>query len=362
MSVYKPAKSKLWQFDYRWQGHRYHGSTGCASKRDAERYEAEHRRRTALGETVKPSLTVEQACDQWFAAVGAHLSSHATCLYQLGYLATGIGRKTMMQDITIRHLDGYIAKRRAKVSNASVNREITLLRRVVRWAEKRGYDMPAVTWSDALLSEAAERVRELSADEEARLFAALPDNLKPIVEFALLSGQRRSEIIALRWADVDLAAARAKLWVKGAKPHTIPLSPRMVTLIANQPKVCPQVFTYVCTRRAPKRDDRPARIIGERYPFSKQGWARQWRKALKDAGITDYRFHDNRHTAATRNLRATGNLKGVQKLLGHTDVRTTARYAHALEDDVRAMLFATESRTIPEPASADDANSLEKRA
>lgn len=349
MSVYKPAKSSRWQFDYQWNGHRYHGSTGCASRRDAERFEAEHRRKVALGEKTKPALTVEQACDLWFAAVGTHLRSHGTCLYQLGYLVGSLGSKTMLHDLTIRDIDGHSAKRRAKVSDASVNREITLLRRVVRWAASRGYDTPTIVWRDALFKEQAERIRELSPEEEARLMEALPDNLKPLVEFAMLSGQRKAEIIALRWSDVDLGAARATLWVKGNKPHTIPLSPRMVAIIANQPKVCPQVFTYVCTRRAPKREDRAQRSIGERYPFSNYGWMRQWQKALKDAGISDYRFHDNRHTAATRNLRASGNLKGVQKLLGHTDIRTTSRYAHALEDDVRAMLFATESRNSPEP-------------
>lgn len=352
MSVYKPAKSKVWHFDYQFQRNRYHGSTGCTSRRDAERYEAEHKRKVALGEKARPSLSIEQACDAWFAAVGAHTASHATALYQLGNLIVGLGKTVMLHDITIRDLDGYIAKRRAKVSNASVNRETALLRRVVRWSASRGYETPAIDWKEARLPEKSERIRELSEDEEARLFAALPENLKPVVEFALLSGQRRSEIIALRWADVDLAAARATLWVKGGKPHTIPLTPRMVALIANQPKVCPQVFTYACIRRGPKREDRPARIAGDRYPFSKQGWTRQWRKALADAGIEDYRFHDNRHTAATRNLRASGNMKGVQKLLGHADIRTTSRYAHALEDDVRAMLFATESRNIPEAQDA----------
>lgn len=155
---------------------------------------------------------------------------------------------------------------------------------------------------------------------------------------------------------------RQPVSVKGGGKHKFPLSPRMVAIIKAQPKVCPQVFTYVCTRRAPKRADRPARIVGERYPFSKQGWNRQWRKALEDAGIEDYRFHDNRHTAATRNLRSSGNLKGVSKLLGHSNVQTTARYAHALEDDVRAMLFATESRIIPEADRDETANPIEKRA
>lgn len=66
----------------------------------------------------------------------------------------------------------------------------------------------------------------------------------------------------------------------------------------------------------------------------------RWRKALEDAGIEDYRFHDNRHTAATRNLRSSGNLKGVSKLLGHSNVQTTARYAHALEEAMRAVSIA----------------------
>ncbi len=362
MSVYKPAKSKVFHFDFQFKGHRYHGSTGCAARRDAERYEADYRRKVALGETAKPTITVSEACSTWQAMVGDAKASKATTLYQLGYLIAGLGGSTMLHDLTFRAVQDFAARRRAKVSDSSVNREIQLLRRVVRWTEPRGYEIPALDWGRLLYSEPQERVRELSADEEARLFAALPDNLKPLVEFAILSGQRKSEIVSLRWSDVDLHGQRASVSVKGGGKHKFPLSPRMVAIIKAQPKVCPQVFTYVCTRRAPRRADRPARIVGERYPFSKQGWNRQWRKALEDAGIEDYRFHDNRHTAATRNLRSSGNLKGVSKLLGHSNVQTTARYAHALEDDVRAMLFATESRIIPEADRDETANPIEKRA
>lgn len=353
MSVYKPKKSRIFQYDFKFQGYRYNGSTGCTSKRDAERFESEQRRKVALGQTTKPAWSIEQACDEWFNKKGQFQKSHADSLYQLGNLIKGLGGSTPLQDLTVSKLGDYVAVRRATVSNASVNREIDLMRRVTRWAGARDIEIPTLDWSEVRLPEPKERVRELSTEEEERLFAALPESLRPMVEFALLSGQRRTEIVMLRWADVDLGAARATLSTKGGGRHTIPLSPRMVAIIANQPKVCPQVFTYVCQRPAPKRKDRPQRIKGERYPFSKQGWMRQWRKALKDAGIEDYRFHDNRHTAATRNLRASGNMKGVQKLLGHADVRTTARYAHALEDDVRAMLFATEAQNSPEPQDND---------
>lgn len=347
MSVYKPAKSPRFHYDFQWKGVRYHGATGCTSRRDAERFEADIRRKAALGEKVKPCLSIEEACNTWQAMVGDHKRSKATTLYQLAFLMEGLGRKIMLHDLTFRDVQDYTARRRGMVSDTSVNREVQLLRRVVRWTAPRGYEVPAIEWGKLLAPEKM-RIRELSADEEAALFAKLPDNLKPLVEFAILSGQRKGEIVTLRWSDVDLAGGRATVSVKGGGRHTFPLSPRMAAIVRAQPKVCPQVFTYVCQRPAPKRQDRPQRVKGERYPFSAQGWNRQWKRALKDAGISDYRFHDNRHTSATRNLRATGNLKAVSKLLGHTNVATTSRYAHAIEDDVRAMLSATESRNTPE--------------
>lgn len=343
MSLYKPKSSPYWHYDFQVAGQRYHGTTRCTSKRDAQRVEADRRREAVLGVTVTPTCTIEQACDDWQAHVGQHLASKATTLYQLGYLIAGLGAGTMLQDITHKAVQDYAARRRAAVKNASVNRELQLLRRVLRWTNPRGFEVPDLDFAKLILPEPKERVRELSADEETRLFAKLPENLKPIVAFALLSGKRRSEIITLRWADIDLAGQRATVTVKGGHRQTFPLSPKMLAIIKAQPKVCPQVFTYLCQRRAPDRKDRPGRVVGERYPFSKQGWVRQWRKALAAAGIEDYRFHDNRHTAATRNLRSSGNLKAVSKMLGHENVQTTAKYAHALEDDVRAMMLATET-------------------
>lgn len=347
MSVYKPAKSPRFHFDFQWKGQRYHGPTGCTTRRDAERFEADFRRKVALGEQAKPTITVEAACNTWQQMVGDHKKSAKNTLYQLGYLIAGLGGQTMLHGLTFKEVQDYAARRRSMVSDPSVNREIQLLRRVVNWTRPRGYEMPEIEWRQ-LLTKERPRIRELSDDEEAALFDALPDNLKPIVEFAILAGQRKSEIVKLRWSDVDLIRGQASSTVKGGEPHRYPLSPRMIAIIKAQPKVCPQVFTYVCERPAPPRKDRPARVKGERYPFSKDGWARHWRRALTAAGVEDYRFHDNRHTAASRNLRATGNLKAVGKLLGHKNVETTSRYAHVLDEDVRAMLLATESRIIPE--------------
>lgn len=357
MSLYRPKKSPYWHYDFVLQGVRYHGSTGLASKRDARQFEDEVRRRVILGEKTKPSISLIEACDAWFDAKGQHMRSAATAKYQLVNLAAGLGAAARLQDITLRDMDAYIARRRAEVSNSSVNRETMLLRRVVNWCDARGYEVPAIQWGEAKLREPAVQTRVLSEDEEASLFANLPESLKPIVEFAILSGQRKSEVVTLRWSDVDLGAARATVWAKGQKPHSFPLSPRMVAIIASQPKVCPQVFTYVAERDSPPRKDRVARRKGERYPFSKQGWDRKWRKAMADSGVKDFRFHDLRHTAATRS----GSIEVANSLLGHSDMRTTQRYFHIAEETVRKALTAAESRTIPEQPAVE-ARNLRKAA
>lgn len=151
-----------------------------------------------------------------------------------------------------------------------------------------------------------------------------------------------TEIRGLVWADIDYPAKVAWRTVKGGRRIKRPLTTEMVALIASQPQACAQVFTYVCQK------SRKGRLKGERYPISKDGWRKAWADALADAKVPDFRFHDLRHTRGTRILRQTGNLAAAQKALAHKNIRTTLRYAHAFDDDVRAALEASESRTIPE--------------
>jgi integrase len=102
----------------------------------------------------------------------------------------------------------------------------------------------------------------------------------------------------------------------------------------------------VCARNChdPKRNT--LQNAGERYPFTRDGWRRAWAEALVEAKIEDFRFHDLRHTAATRAQGAVGNLKTVQRMLGHKDIKTTLRYIRSDVADVRAAMEAVEKATL----------------
>lgn len=339
------ARSPYFQYDFQIKGQRFHGSTGCTTKRDAQTFIDNFRREILLG-NGKPDITLDRACLTYWEDKGQHETNAGTTKYQLANLCDIIGKHTVLSSIGIPEFRAFIAKRRGQgVSNASINREWQLARRVWKHVEET-YAVSAIKWGTLKLDEPNERIRELKADEETALFEALPDSLKPIVEFAILSGQRKSAIIGLRWDKLDWKAGEATIINKGGGEHRFPLSPSMVQLILEQPKVdgCPFVFTYVCEKPSPARKDRTRRYKGERYPFTRYGWLRKWQKALDDAGVSDFRFHDLRHTSATRIVRASGNLKAAGKLLGHTDIRTTSRYAHVGMDDLRALMTETESR------------------
>jgi integrase len=342
--LYQRKGSPFWWYEFQCGGRRFRASAETSVEREARKVEREAHKRArdevAAGKTAprRRPITLAEAGLRYFEEVSRHTANAATDAYQLTALVEGIGKHVLLAEIDSDKLTAYIARRRGTLSrrgkplsNASVNREVELLRRIIRrarlWKVDVGEDLPP--WGELLLPEAAERVRELSIDEENRLFAALREDFHPMVDFALRTGIRLANVIGLTWSQVDYDANVIRLRLKsrqpGGKPHTVPLTRELKLFLAQQCKGHHPiyVFTFVC--QTPRRG---AKAKGERYPFSHSGWRRPWKAALKAAGVSDFRFHDTRHTAASRVLRTCGNLKVVQHLLGHSDIATTARYAH----------------------------------
>lgn len=348
-------KSPYWQFDFVVRGNRERGSTGCIKASEAAEYVAERRRAlklavdaTEAGVPVKRgSITLANACQRYQDDKVSDQKAASTYRPQLTMLVALMPSDIKLTAITVATLLEYRIARKAtsKAKGSTINREIELLRRVWRYAAALEFTTGVEPkWSDAIDRGAeVERKTDMSGDDETRLMDELAKRnpeLALVAEFALIVGQRKDAVMSLSWSNLDLANRSATVLLKtkgdAPRPHSFPLPARAMAIIESFPRVdgCDRVFTYLCRRPAPARKDRPARVKGQRYPFSRDGWRRDWQRALAAAGIEDFRFHDLRHTAATRIVRRTGNLKVAQVLLGHTDIAQTSRYAHAFHQDV----------------------------
>lgn len=370
MSVY-PRKNGIYVYDFEVKGVRFFGSTGCTSKRAAQEYERDKRKEVtpianARATARNGPMTVAVAFDKFWAEVGDGYSGtyRQTVWSSLAWLMDQLGKNTVLRDIGPAKVNDLVAARRGMdVSNATVNRTVTeLLRRILKRAADK-WEQPVSTkieWADMMLPEPKERIRELRDGEEVDIRSTMRSDYMPAIAFVLASGCRLMEPVNLRWPHIDWTARTIEIDGKGGKKSTIPLSDELRAILAPLRGHHPEhVFTYVGqrTRKNPKTGK--TITAGKRYPVTYEGLKTAWRRhgALK-AKVQDFRFHDLRHTAATRLLRETGNLKLVQRLLRHEHITTTVKYAHADLDDLRSgMNRVTKSRTFVPHGAKSKTNS-----
>ena len=134
----------------------------------------------------------------------------------------------------------------------------------------------------------------------------------------MLTGCRRNEIGMLRWEDVDLDAGELNLADTKTGARTLTLSPEALTVLADLPRVA----------------DNPWVIAGQRPGERLSNISMQWYRVRKRAGLEDVRLHDLRHSWASRALALGESLPVIGRLLGHSQVETTARYAHLARDSM----------------------------
>lgn len=343
---FRPKNSRFWHYDFQIRGCRFHGSCGTEDFETAKAVEAEARvaAKTSLTSTPAGIFILSEALGTYHADVAEHQPSARTTLTQIKALLSILDAKTRLPDLTPAMIQGYITRRRATCANATVNRELQLLGRALRHIAR----IHNATLPDGLdlrsmqVAEAEERIRELSIDEQDRLFKHLRPDLHPLVTFALMTGLRLSELCGLQWQAVDLAAGRIRFTQKGARTRYFPINAEMRAALSSMPRATTlpharYVLTYVNHKAKGK----------SRHKITQGGGlAEKFREALDAAEIPDFRFHDLRHTFASRMLRQTGNLKLVSRLLGHSQIETTMRYAHVLDDDLRDAL---DGYTVTQP-------------
>ncbi|WP_425442412.1 tyrosine-type recombinase/integrase [Sphingopyxis indica] len=356
--------SPHWHYDFVRNGRRFHGSTGTGNKRDAQAIIDQKLHDALLPTRTLPPITLDNAAG-FYEDYANTLPSWKTTEYILKALVTGIGGGLLLSDVTQRHLIDHFAARRVRDNgelraNSSINREIEVASAVWHRAQKAKYDIGDMPdWNALRYKAQGTRWQLLDAgDQQDAYLAAIRDDVRPAIEFLLLSGWRRSEVINLGWSDLDLANRSAWTRVKGGAMVERPLTQAMLLIIANQPKAGPKVFTYICQRATASggRRERVRRRQGDRYPLSITVIRDAHEDAREAIGVPGLRLHDLRHTRATRVLRQTRDLALTKRALAHRNIATTLKYAHVLDEDVRDGLDASEvavSRTNPGNANRD---------
>lgn len=218
-------------------------------------------------------------------------------------------------------------------SITTVNRELGVLRHMLNIAGREGWILKNPFMSGPpLIQKAHERKREkiVTLEEEEQLVAACTSrrtHLKPIIICALDTGMRRGEILTLSWSDVDFNQRLINIkayHTKTEQERTLAMTDRLYEELR------------VLYDDSPKQPDKLVFGIEDNVK-------RSFGSACKVAGIEGLRFHDLRHTFATRLIERGVPGEVVSKLLGHNNILTTTRYINPNAQTARLAVDALES-------------------
>jgi integrase len=356
MSLYRKPRSPYWYFEFQIDGCRFYGSTKATTRREAEKIERTEREkvkaRVAATKAARTSLRLDDVAGRFWSQAQHHASGR-NIWKRLSLLIEFFGKDKLITDITDDDVRVLIAWRRghrviykgrkpedcALITPATVNLTIMQLKALFATLRPR---VAEPEWRRLWLSVRQEHPRELMGDEADRLEAAMRDDYAPLFSFAMATGMRQNECL-LRWSEVDWGARQIRKIGKGGKQVTVPITDTLREILwPLRGHHSEFVFTYVAMRT------HRGWIKGRRYPITLAGLRAHWHRLRKVAGVTDFRFHDFRHDLATKALRETGNLKLVQRMLNHADIRHTLRYAHVLDAEVaEGFERVAKSRTRP---------------
>jgi len=243
-----------------------------------------------------------------------------------------------LRSITAQDIEVYKAQRLAmakknmaqdqpekRVSPATTNRELALIKTMMTKAVEWGRLESSPAVRTRKLKEPPPRERVLTEAEAGRLVGAAAPHLKTLLVLLLGTGMRKGEALGLRWEDVDFDRSFIHIGdSKNGRPRNVPMSSMVRGVLAGAARASDLVFNGL-------RDIK-----------------RSFKTALKGARIKGVRLHDLRHTAASRMVQAGVDLVTVSKILGHSSIQMTMRYAHPTPEN---MLQAVEKLSEKLPAN-----------
>lgn len=320
MGIYK--RGRIWWLSYTIDGRQVFESSGSTSRKDAENalvmrkagiVQGTLQRRFRVCRTAK-GVTLAVFVERYLKYARVNKISWLRDEQMSAHLCKAFGQKHL-SEVSSLDVENYKIRRLKIVKPATVNREVVLLKRMFNLAKQWDFATENPVKGVKLFREDNIVERILGPEEEERLLAEAHPDLQPILVAALNTGMRLGELLALTWADIDLSQ---RLLIvrksKNGRVRRIPINDRLLeTFRSLESGFARDAFVF------------PSPLSGKR----RYSLRTAFQAAQKRAGISSLRFHDLRHTFATRLVAAGVDIVTVKELLGHQDISMTLRYAHA---------------------------------
>jgi len=316
-------KNGQWVIDYRLRGKRIRRVIG-ESKREAEAVLAAIktdmiREQYGLSRPKKPEVLFEDQAKEFLELYSKqNKKSWMRDALSLKYLKEFFKDKNL-SEITPDLIEKYKLERRvAGVSDATINRELaclkTLYAKAIEWQKAEANPAGKVK----KFRERPLKERILRPEENNKLLETSSPELKPVLILALNTGMRKAEILNLRWDAVNFSKGFIHIEdSKSGRSRDIPLN----GLAFEALKEISRKGEFVFTNDETKNHTQDVKTA--------------FKGACRRAGIKGLRFHDLRHTAASRMIEAGVDLVTVSKILGHASIQMTMRYAHPTAESMR---------------------------
>ncbi len=334
MAVIKREGSKYWYINFQYGGKNYLKSSKTIDKSLAERIEAEWRKQLIeqheLG--IKPKIDTLEAFKAYSASKKSIVSHYVVNLWAMR-AAEFFSYVPYLHLLQSRDIERFkVDIERKSYSNQTIKHALNQVGGTIKYAKRMGYQVPEVELPSIKLPRG--RLRYLTIEEEQRLLAAVDPKrevkglapyddriprikrqMQDVHDFIIIlldTGARHGEICTLEWTQINFTHRSIALWRSKVKNESILF-------------MSDRVFDVLSRRYANRNST---------FVFTdSQGAARKhinmtFHKAFQRAGLPDCSAHTLRHTLATRLIQNGMNLYEVKEILGHSDIKTTMRYAH----------------------------------
>ena len=284
----------------------------------ASRLESDEQTLLAFGELTKTDILLSELIMQYLCEEykGRRPKEQKS---KLNYWLETLDNKPIVE-ITTTDISSALSNLSSSFSNATINRYKAAISVVFSYACREYGLLNNPVKNIRFKPENNERIRFLSDDERTRLFKACRasqwSKLQLLVLMAITTGARKSELLNLTFNDIDFDRQTAYVQTsKNGQPRVLPLTHKVITELN---KFSNQEVSLIFNSEL--KPDRP-------MCFNKQ-----WKKALTQAEITDFRYHDLRHSCASLLAQSGASLLEIAEVLGHKQIQVTKRYAHLCID------------------------------